>query len=193
MLWFITGFTHIVDWKAYDHILFLFALYGGADWKEWKKIIVLITAFTIGHCATLALSAFDKLLVNSSIIEFLIPLTILFTGIFNLLNLHKTTHQNINLKYLMALFFGLIHGMGFSYLLKSLLGKTSSILMPLFSFNLGIEAGQIIILLGIFIISLFLAGFLKFNNKAKNLWISVFVIAISTLMAIERYDALLSN
>ncbi len=192
-LWFSTGFTHIADWNAYDHILFLLALCGVYEPRQWKTVLVLVTAFTIGHSITLALSVSNILVIKSKYIEFLIPLTILATALLNLRPKDETTYQNKRLKYLMALCFGFIHGMGFSYLLKSLLGKSESILMPLFAFNLGLEAGQIIIVFGIFIISLFLATILKINNRHKNLFISVAISAIALLMLIERSTALFKN
>ncbi len=192
-LWFSTGFTHIADWNAYDHILFLLALCGVYEPRQWKTVLVLVTAFTIGHSITLALSVSNVLAIKNKYIEFLIPLTILATALLNLKSNDKTTYQNKRLKYLMALLFGFIHGMGFSYLLKSLLGKSESIVLPLFSFNIGLEAGQIIIVFGIFIISLFLSTILKINNRDKNLFISVAISAIALLMVIERSTALFKN
>ena len=189
-LWFITGIEHIADWQGYDHILFLLALCGVYEIKQWKNVFVLITAFTIGHSITLALSVTNTLSIKSAIIEFLIPITIILTASYNLYTNYKNKQNNPKINYGAAVFFGFIHGMGFSYLLKSLLGKTESILSPLFAFNIGLEAGQIIIVACILIISLFLTSVLKINPKHKNNFISLAVLIIAFIMAFERLPAL---
>ncbi len=189
-LWFITGIEHIADWQGYDHILFLLALCGVYEIKQWKNVLVLITAFTIGHSITLALSVTNAFSINSEIIEFLIPITIILTASYNLYINYKNKQNNTKFSYGAALFFGFIHGMGFSYLLKSLLGKSENILSPLFAFNIGLEAGQIIIVASILIISLFLTSVLKINPKLKNNFISLGVLIIASIMAFERLPAL---
>ncbi|MBK7182800.1 MAG: HupE/UreJ family protein [Bacteroidetes bacterium] len=189
-LWFITGIEHIADLQGYDHILFLLALCGVYEIKQWKNVLVLITAFTIGHSITLALSVTNAFSINSAIIEFLIPITIILTASYNLYTNYKNKQNNPTINYGAAVFFGFIHGMGFSYLLKSLLGKTESILSPLFAFNVGLEAGQIIIVASILIISLFLTSVLKINPKLKNNFISLAVLIIASIMAFERLPAL---
>ncbi len=189
-LWFITGIEHIADWQGYDHILFLLALCGVYEIKQWKNVLVLITAFTIGHSITLALSVTNAFSINSEIIEFLIPITIILTASYNLYTNYKNKQNNAKISYGAAVLFGFIHGMGFSYLLKSLLGKSESILSPLFAFNIGLEAGQIIIVSSILIISLFLTSVLKINPKLKNNFISLGVLIIASIMAFERLPAL---
>jgi hypothetical protein len=189
-LWFITGIEHIADLQGYDHILFLLALCGVYEMKQWKNVLVLITAFTIGHSITLALSVTNAVSINSAIIEFLIPITIILTASYNLYTNYKNKKNNPKISYGAAVFFGFIHGMGFSYLLKSLLGKTESILSPLFAFNVGLEAGQIIIVASILIISLFLTSVLKINPKLKNNFISLGVLIIASIMAFERLPTL---
>ena len=148
------GFRHIMDWEAWDHILFVLVLTIRYQWTDWKKLLVLITAFTIGHSITLALSTLNWLNFPSSIIEFLIPVTILCTAISNFWVKNFDFKSKYPLIYFLALFFGLIHGLGFSTYLKSLLGKEESILLPLFTFNLGLEIGQLLIVSIILILSL---------------------------------------
>lgn len=189
-LWFITGLEHIADWKAYDHILFLLALCGVYEWKQWKNVLVLITAFTIGHSITLALSVTNVLQIETSWIEFLIPITIIITCIYNLKRLDIQAQMNFRLNYFLALFFGLIHGLGFSFLLKSLLGNESNVLVPLLSFNLGIEAGQILIVIAVLLISLFLTTIFGVQRRNWNFFISSAVFGVALIMSLERLAVL---
>lgn len=189
-LWFTTGVEHIADLEGYDHMLFLLSLCGIYSTKEWKKVLILVTAFTIGHSITLALSVTDIFTVKSGIIELLIPITIMLSAISNILYSIQNKEINTKLNYFMALFFGLIHGLGFSYLLKSLLGNSESILSPLFAFNIGLEAGQLIIVVIILFISLFLTEFIKLKNKTKNISISALAFVMGTIMLIERIQSL---
>ena len=140
------GFNHILDLNAYDHILFVVVLCAVYSYRDWKKILILVTAFTIGHSITLALSALNIVVFPSDIIEFLIPLTILVTALYNVLKREGNVGL-VRTNYFMALFFGWIHGLGFSNFFKALLGKEESITGPLLAFNIGVELGQIIIVL----------------------------------------------
>ena len=166
-IWFSSGFQHILDWNGYDHILYVVALCVLFTVKHWKKLLVLVTAFTIGHSLTLAMSALDIVVIKQSLIEALIPLTIMSTCIINILYRKKSdTSQNkinYNLNYILSLVFGFIHGMGFSYLLKSMLGKEEDIVFPLLSFNLGLELGQVIIVISMLLVSVFLTRFTRIN------------------------------
>lgn len=189
-IWFITGLEHIADWNGYDHMLFLLALSGIYSLTDWKKLLILITAFTVGHSVTLALSVLNYIVIKSEWIEFLIPLTILSTCILNLKNLDKPVN-NQSFKYILILFFGLIHGLGFSYLLKSLLGKEENITLPLFAFNIGLEAGQILIVGLIFLISLTLTSFFNIAEREKNFFISSAVFGIAFIMTCERLNTLI--
>lgn len=189
-IWFITGLEHITDWNGYDHILFILALSGVYTHKDWKKIVILISAFTVGHSITLALSVLNVVNISGKWIEFLIPVTILITCVINLKYLNQAL-KNHAIKYTLTLFFGLIHGMGFSYLLKSLLGKEENIIMPLFAFNVGLEAGQIIIIGIIFLISLILSALLKTPERDKNFFISSAIFGIAFIMATERLKNLI--
>lgn len=177
--YFLLGIQHIDDIKAYDHILFVVALCAAFKIEDWKKLLILITAFTIGHSLTLALSALDILVFPSDVIEFLIPVTILITALLNIFS-NKENQQMTWWKYSLPLFFGFIHGSGFSNYFKSLLGKEESVVKPLFAFNLGIEVGQIFIV-SIFVILSFLI--LKMGKISHTLW-SKIVSGIIAFLAI---------
>ncbi len=178
------GFKHIVDIHGYDHIVFILSLCAGYDIKEIKKVFILITAFTIGHSVTLALSTLNILLVPARIIEFLIPVTIFITALSNMLPLKKAKGRIV---YLIALFFGLIHGLGFSYYLKELLGRESSILKPLFAFNIGLEFGQIVILSIYFLVLLLATKILNLKTSHWRTFISILALGVSLVLIIQKY------
>ena len=149
ILWFQTGFEHITDLAGYDHMLFLLILCSVYSFRNWDWLI-LITAFTIGHCITLALSVLNIIRLPSSLIEFAIPLTIFISAIFRWIQVEKNenkSYQKDQKVYAITLLFGLIHGLGFSNMLRSMLGSQADILQPLLFFNLGLEVGQIVIVL----------------------------------------------
>jgi len=180
------GFKHIISWGAWDHILFVLVLTLRYQWTDWKKLLVLITAFTIGHSATLALSTLNWIDFPSTIIEFLIPITILFTAIANFWVKSFEFKSKYPLIYFLALFFGLIHGLGFSSYLKSLLGMETSILGPLFTFNLGLELGQLLIVGLILIISFIFVSQIKVKRKLYLQIGSAIAIAFALNMVLER-------
>jgi hypothetical protein len=192
-LWFSTGLTHIADWQAYDHILFLIVLCSVYTLKEIKKVMILITSFTIGHSITLALSVLSIISIKRQWIEFLIPITILFTAALNLYLINRPTPKNFKINYFFALLFGCIHGMGFSLLLKSLLGKSETIIQPLLAFNLGLETGQAIIILAILLIFASLNILVKVEERVKKIFISSVAFGIATIMAIERLSILINS
>ena len=145
-LYFKLGIQHIADLKGYDHILFILTLCAVYRLTEWRKLLILITAFTIGHSLTLVLATLNLVRIDGDLVEFLIPLTIFLTALANILMDKKKVSSTLHyVKYAAALFFGLIHGLGFSNYLRALLGGEKSMVLPLFSFNLGIEAGQVLI------------------------------------------------
>lgn len=183
------GIYHIADWKGYDHILFVMALCVPYLLKDWRRVLILVTAFTIGHSITLALSVFNKILVPSVWIEFLIPVTILITALENILN-NNTDKLHTNWRYASALVFGFIHGMGFSNYLKSMLGKTESILSELLGFNLGLEAGQILIVITVLLISHVFVQLIKFQRRDWTVFVSGGIFSLSLMMTIERFPFL---
>lgn len=190
-LYFSLGREHILDWRGYDHILFLFALCGVYLLADWKRVFLLVTAFTIGHTLTLALSVFDKIQVSSAWIEFLIPLTIVITS---MLNLGRKATENTHSRwiYFLALFFGLIHGMGFSNYLKSLLGADTSIITQLLAFNLGLEFGQIIIVITILALAQLLVSKWKVIHREWIIFLSAAVFSLALQMCIERFWILIN-
>ncbi len=147
------GFDHISDLDGYDHILFIVVICAIYHWEEWKKILILVTAFTIGHSLTLALAVFDIVSVSRDFIEFLIPVTIMLTALSNIIQGEKTKERSVNWNYLLVLGFGLIHGLGFSNYLKALLGKSGDVFTPLLAFNIGVELGQLVIVAVFFAIA----------------------------------------
>lgn len=189
-LWFFTGLEHIADLKGYDHILFLLALCGVYAWRQWKNLLVLITAFTIGHSVSLALSVLDIVKADTGWVEFLIPVTIIITCLYNLRHLDTVPQTNFRLNYFLALFFGVIHGLGFSTLLKSLLGSEENMAMPLLAFNLGLEAGQILIVLVVLLISVILTALFRVQRRNWNFFLSSAVFGVAFLMALERLSFL---
>lgn len=190
-LYFELGWQHILDWKGYDHILFVMVLCGTYLLSDWRKVLILVTAFTVGHSVTLALSVFKLIHVNTDIIEFLIPVTILITASANILT-GKSKPRGMQLKYILALFFGLIHGLGFSNYLNSLLGKSTSIVAELFAFNIGLEVGQIVIVISILLIAFILINFFKIKRWDWNFFLSSAIFGISFIMAAERWPNLFS-
>lgn len=177
--YFQLGIQHIADFSAYDHILFIVALCAIYRPEDWRRLLILVTAFTIGHSLTLALAALNILVFPQNIIEFLIPVTILITALLNFK--YKVASGSMPLwKYALPLFFGFIHGMGFSNYFKSLLGKEESVVKPLFAFNLGIEAGQLGIVLSLMILTYGMTRFLK----VSSMWWSGILSSIAAILAI---------
>jgi len=185
-LFFQMGYEHIADLNGIDHILFVAALCIRYQFADWKKLLWLVTAFTLGHSITLALSVFN--IVNYSVnwIEFLIPVTIVITAISNVFVKKFVYKAKFPLIYFFAAFFGLIHGLGFSNYLKSLLSKEGNIVPELLAFNLGLEAGQLVIVLAILIISLIFVQLFKINRREYLLYVSGGIFAIALQMALER-------
>ncbi len=186
VLYFKMGLNHVLDFSAYDHILFLIALAVVFNNLQWKKVIYLVTLFTIGHSITLTLSAYEVLEIRMDLIEFLIPLTILITGFINIINSKKQSKKEGNINLLLAFFFGLIHGLGFSNYFKMMVGKEEDKLFPLLEFALGIELAQIIIVIGILIIGMLFKKMLRVDARDWVLVCSSIVIGFSIQMMFER-------
>ncbi|MFZ9234974.1 MAG: HupE/UreJ family protein [Algoriphagus sp.] len=183
-LYFKLGLQHILDLQGFDHILFILSLCAVYVARDWAKILLLVTSFTLGHSLTLALATFEVVQIRSEIIEFLIPVTIAFTALLTLIKPKPNSGKGIQLNYLLALFFGLIHGLGFSNYLRSLLGKEASIWQPLLAFNVGLEVGQIVIVAGFLLITslVHLAGM---NRKEWTLILSAFILGVACMMLLE--------
>jgi hypothetical protein len=182
------GIDHIADVKAYDHILFIVSLCVIYPLKQWKRLLILVTAFTIGHSLTLLLATLKIIRIPGDLIEFLIPVTIFLTAFGNLFQKSdKIAEISHRTKYAAALFFGLIHGLGFSNFLRSILGQEESMFLPLLSFNLGIELGQIIIVLVMIALSLLIVDLAGVKRREWNLIISGASLGIALIMVIERF------
>ncbi|MCR9014229.1 HupE/UreJ family protein [Aquiflexum gelatinilyticum] len=184
-LYFQLGIQHILDIKGFDHILFVVALCAIYVTRDWKKILILVTAFTIGHSITLALATLKLVKVNSDWIEFLIPVTIAVTAVSNIFSPKPSSGRGIQINYVFALFFGLIHGLGFSNYLRSLLGKEASIFQPLLAFNLGLEVGQLVIVTITVVVAGLLVGIVGVNRKDWALVISSIVLGMAIMMMID--------
>jgi hypothetical protein len=180
------GFHHIIEWGAWDHILFVLVLTLRYQVSDWKRLLILITAFTIGHSVTLALSTLNWVDFPSKWIELLIPVTIILTAISNFWVKSFNFRSKYTPIYFLALFFGLIHGLAFSTYLKSLLGKEESILGPLFTFNIGLELGQLLVVGGILIISFIFVSVLKVKRLRYVQIGSALAIAFSLNMVLDR-------
>ena len=153
-----------------------------------SKVIILITAFTVGHTSTLVLATFNIISINTDLVEFLIPLTIFITALFNVIYNNESFNRNLHLiKYVAAMAFGFIHGLGFSNYLKSLLGSEKSIIASLFAFNLGIELGQVMIVLIIMLITWLTVTILKTKRREWNLILAGAAMGISLILMMERF------
>jgi hydrogenase/urease accessory protein HupE len=186
LLYFKMGLNHVLDLAAYDHILFLIVLAVVFSFNQWKKVLWLVTLFTIGHSITLALSAYGVLKIKMDMIEFAIPVTIFITGLVNILTAKNASSGKQNINLLFAVLFGLIHGLGFSNYFKMMVGKEENKLFPLLEFALGIEAAQIIIVLGILIIGTLLQNFFRVSRRDWILVCSSIVIGFAIQMITDR-------
>ena len=155
--------------------------------KAWKQVIILVTAFTIGHAVTLVISVSGWLVYNSALIELLVPVTILITAASNIWRVWRHTDQSgLRTNYLYALLFGLVHGLAYSANIKfSLADPDQSILMPLLAFNVGLEAGQIIVVALTLLFGLILKSIPKLTTNTWSVIGSVAICLLSTRMIIQ--------
>lgn len=179
------GWEHIISKDALDHQLFILALIAIFSFRDWKKVLILVTAFTIGHSLTLVLSALDVFRFPSDWVEFLIPCTIVFTALDNII-FSKNEKKLIQLNYYLALIFGLIHGMGFANSVRMMLASEQDITLPLFGFNVGLELGQIVVVAIALFIHYIFSEVLKLSNKIWIYIISIPIFIFALKMALER-------
>lgn len=185
-LYFNIGLHHVLDWKAYDHILFLIVLCAAYTFSSWKKILILVTMFTIGHTLSLLLASYNIVSVSSPVVEFLIPITILVTALFNLSTSSKGKKtENMSIYYIITIFFGLIHGMGFASFFTAL--DSGNSVLPLLEFALGIEAAQIIVVIIFLIIAAIFQTVFRFNKRDWILIVSSLVIGMTIPMLIDNW------
>ena len=183
------GWEHIMSWDALDHLLFIAALAAIYLLKDWKQVLILVTAFTLGHSLTLALSVMDVFRFPSNWVEFLIPCTIEVTAISNLFQ-KKFTPKSIRINYFLALFFGLIHGMGFANTIRFMLANDQSFGWGLFGFNVGLEAGQIVVVSTLLLVTQVLINIAKINRREWVIFLSAAIFSLALKIAIERLPIL---
>jgi hypothetical protein len=182
-VYFGLGKDHILDANGYDHILFVIALCTLYSIREWKQVLILVTAFTVGHSITLALATLEIVNVKAEWIEFLIPVTIFITAVSNIFRKEeRRAGATMQLNYAYAAFFGLIHGLGFSNYLKSILGRDQNIIIQLLAFNLGLELGQIIIVIVFLVAGFLLVELLGVNRRDWKLVISSAIAGIALIL-----------
>lgn len=179
-IFFNIGLKHVLSIFAYDHILFLFALTVSYEFKSWKKILILVSFFTLGHTLALFLSVFKIVSIKPHIVEFLIPITILISALYNIIIAgNSTKKENMTFISITTLFFGIIHGLGFSNYFNSILsGKPTDKLLPLFEFAIGIEAAQIIVVVGALFLGYVIQNLFKYSKRDWILIVSAFTIGV---------------
>jgi hypothetical protein len=186
-IYFETGLRHVLNINAYDHVLFLTALTVPYAFNDWKRVLVLVSLFTLGHTLALLLSVFGFVTVNPNFVEFLIPITILVTAVLHLLTAGKSSkNESVSIIGFITLFFGIIHGLGFSNHFKTLLPREATDkLLPLLEFAIGIETGQIIVVLAVLILSYIVQTFFRFSKRDWALVMSAFVIGVVLPMILD--------
>ena len=183
--YFEIGWQHIIAWNALDHLLFVLALSAIYLISNWKQVLVLVTAFTIGHSLTLALSVYNIISIDDKWVEFLIPCTIVVTAV---LNLREKDYEpkSLRLNYFLALFFGLIHGMGFANAIRFMMAKDQSLGWSLVGFNAGLEAGQILMVIIFLLISFLVVDMAGLSRKWWIYSVSGLALLLALKFAIER-------
>jgi hypothetical protein len=181
------GLRHVLDIHAYDHVLFLVALTVPFSFKDWRRVLLLVSIFTIGHTIALFLSVFGVIAVKINLVEFMIPITILFTALYNLFTSGKSSKNNtITIIGFVTLFFGIIHGLGFSNYIKNILsGAPQSKIIPLCEFALGIESSQLIVVFVVLILSYLVQTVFRFSKRDFTLVMSAFVIGVVIPMIVN--------
>jgi cytochrome bd-type quinol oxidase subunit 2 len=178
-LYFRLGLEHVLDWQAYDHILFLIVLVAAYSFAGWKRVLWLVTIFTIGHTLSLFLSVYELVSLSSKYVELLIPITILITSLYNIITAKKREKQrSAALLYIATAFFGIIHGLGFSTYFRMIASNTENKFLPLMEFALGIEAALIIVAISVLILAFIFLNIFRINRKDWILVISSIVIGV---------------
>ena len=186
------GFEHLLDLQGYDHILFLAVLCAAYSLKRWRELLVLVTAFTIGHSVSLAVATLRLVRVDTGLVEFLIPVTIVATAVTNLVGLKREDPGEHRVaarptRYALALVFGIIHGLGFSNFLRLALGEERSLFVPLLSFNIGLELAQIVVAAGVLVVALVAVRLLSLPQRIWTLLLSVLAGGMAAVMAVQRW------
>ncbi|MEO8515117.1 MAG: HupE/UreJ family protein [Flavobacterium sp.] len=186
-LYYNIGLKHVLNISAYDHVLFLIALTVPYAFKDWKRLLLLVSLFTLGHTLALILSVYGAISVKVNLVEFIIPITILTVALFNLFTAGKNNkNESISLIAFVTLFFGIVHGLGFSNYFKAILpGNATDKLLPLSEFALGIETAQVIVVFVVLIISYIIQTVFRFSKRDWTLVMSAFIIGIIVPMLIQ--------
>ena len=183
------GFEHVLDPAGYDHVLFLIALAIPFTYRQWRPVVWLATLFTLAHCFSLALAAFQWVEVDSGWVEFLIPATILLTAGFNLWMLRQGWEPSraVTWHLLFTAIFGLIHGLGFSNYFGMLMSGEEEKAGPLLGFALGIEGAQLVVLGFVLPLSFFLLAKLRLPQKTYIAVVSLAILVLSTVLAVKAF------
>jgi hypothetical protein len=189
IFYFLIGWKHILSWDATDHIYFITALAIIYSFSDWKKVLVLVTAFTIGHAITLYLSALDVFRFSVEWVEFAIPCTIVVTAASNLFIEEEKKTKGM-LQYLLALGFGLVHGMGYANYIRMMLSSNQNLVSSLFSFNVGLEIGQILVVVLVLSSKWLLGSYNLVSTRLLTLGVSICISIVSLILAVERFQGL---
>ncbi len=182
------GLNHVLDFAAYDHILFLAAMSLPFTFSSWKKVLLLATVFTTTHCLSLLLSVYDIVLIDGGLIEFLIPVTILLTAVFNLLYVKTLSKErSMVLHTLATAFFGLIHGFGFSNYFKMLMSGEDEQFSPLLGFATGIELSQVLIVFMVLALTYIVQSLFKIRHLHFIAIASILIVIITIPMLIDTF------
>ncbi len=186
-IYFNIGLKHVLDVFAYDHILFLLVLTVPYDFKDWKRILLLVSLFTLGHSLALLLSVFNIIILKVNVVELLIPLTILITAVYNLITSGKSSKKDsITFIAIITVFFGIVHGLGFANYFNGILdGKPTDKFIPLTEFALGIECSQIIVVIIALLLSFMVQTLFKFSKRDWTLTMSAFIVGVVIPMIIQ--------
>jgi len=184
--WFYTnyGVNHVLDVNGYDHVLFLIVLAIPYLFKDWKRVLLLVSVFTIGHTFSLLLAAYNVVSIEADLVEFLIPVTILIVAIYNVFKAGKKTRK-IAVLFISTLFFGLIHGLGFAREFTMLIGKAEQKIIPLLEFALGIEIAQVIVVFLVLFIGFLLQTVFRISKRDWIMVISAIVVGLVIPMLIN--------
>ncbi|MCK8480982.1 HupE/UreJ family protein [Psychroserpens algicola] len=181
------GVYHVMNIKAYDHILFLIVLAVPYVFKDWKRILLLVTIFTLGHCISLGLTTYDVINVNARLIEFLIPLTILVVALFNVFTAGKKSHgTKVGLLFFATLFFGLIHGLGFVGTFEKMISSSENKILALLEIGLGIEVGQLVMVFIVIFLGFLCQTIFRFSKRDWVMVISAIVVGFVLPMLIHN-------
>jgi len=185
-LYFSLGLHHVLDWQAYDHVLFFIALCAAYGWTAWRRLLLLVTVFTIGHTLSLFLSHFEVMTVSSTWVEFLIPVTIILAAAYNLYKVGRNqASESAALLTMVTLFFGLIHGFGFGRYYNQI--NDEKTVLPLLEFALGIELSQVIVVLAVTLLWYILQSIFRFQHRDWVMVVSSIVIGMAIPMLIENW------